>query len=118
MMEKSVVLWPIALAAVCALIGSCGQLFFKMGSGSVGDGLLSWVTNWRILLGMGLYGLSAVLFIVALKHGELSILYPVIATSYIWVSLLSSRLLGETFSPVQWVGVTMILGGIAIVVRR
>jgi hypothetical protein len=42
---------------------------------------------------MALYGLSAILFIVALKHGNLSVLYPVIATSYICVMLITEKII-------------------------
>jgi len=109
--------WTIALAAFCALMGSFGQLLFKLGSSSVSLSVWSWVTNPRILGGMALYGLSAILFIVALKHGNLSVLYPVIATSYVWVALISARFLGEPLSVLQWVGIVLILGGVALVVR-
>ena len=109
--------WPVALAAVCALLGSLGQLLFKIGASRVAPSLTSWFTNGPVLLGMLLYGLSAVLFIVALKHGNLSVLYPVIATSYIWVALLSTRVLNEPFSLTQWSGVLLVITGIALVVR-
>jgi uncharacterized membrane protein len=110
--------WAIALAVFCALLGSLGQLLFKLGSVSVSFSLWSWVTNVKVLGGMVLYGLSAILFIVALKHGNLSVLYPVIATSYIWVALISSKFLGEPLSVTQWIGIGLILGGVVLIVRR
>jgi drug/metabolite transporter (DMT)-like permease len=47
----------------------------------------------------------------------LSVLYPVLATSYIWVGWLSVRYLGEPFSGVQWAGVVLIVLGIGLIVR-
>ena len=91
-------IWAIGLAALCALIGSSGQLLFKLGSSSVTLSLGSWVTNVKVITGMMLYGVSAILFIFALKYGSLSVLYPVIATSYVWVALLSNKVLGEPLS--------------------
>ena len=88
-------IWAVGLAALCALMGSTGQLLFKLGSSSVTLSLSSWVTNVKVIAGMMLYGLSAIFFIFALKSGRLSILYPVIATSYVWVALLSNKVLGE-----------------------
>jgi uncharacterized membrane protein len=111
-------IWAIALAALCALLGSTGQLLFKLGSSSVTLSLGSWVTNVKVIRGMMLYGLSAILFIFALKYGSLSVLYPVIATSYVWVALLSNRVLGEPLSLTTWGGITLILFGIALVVRN
>ena len=90
--------WAIGLAALCALLGSSGQLLFKLGSSSVMLNFGSWVTNVKVITGMMLYGVSAILFIFALKYGSLSVLYPVIATSYIWVALLSNKVLGEPLS--------------------
>ena len=97
-------IWAIALAALCALLGSTGQLLFKVGSSSVTLSLGSWVTNFKVIGGMMLYGLSAILFIFALKSGSLSVLYPVIATSYVWVALLSNKVLGEPMSSKSWGG--------------
>lgn len=109
--------WPVLAAMLCALTGSMGQLLFKAGSASVGISLLSWLTNWRVLAGFSLYGISAIGFVVVLKHGQLSLLYPVIATSYVWVTLLSVWFLGEKANMYHWVGIALILSGVAIIVR-
>ena len=66
---------------------------------------------------MVLYGSSALLFVWALKHGKLSVLYPLIGTSYIWVSLFATRFLGESLSVFQWLGIVLIVSGIALVAR-
>jgi uncharacterized membrane protein len=110
--------FAIALAALCALMGSVGQLLFKVGSSSVKLDVWSWITNISLISGMGLYGLSAVLFIFALKYGNLSVLYPVIATSYVWVALISSKILGESLSLANWGGIALILVGVTLVVGR
>ena len=114
---KETELWAVGLAAVCALLGSAGQLLFRLGSATVTPSPWTWMFNIRILAGMALYGLSAILFVVALRHGRLSVLYPVIATSYVWVTLLARFVVHEPVSPVQWVGVLLILGGVALAVR-
>ena len=69
------------------------------------------------MAGFFLYGVSAIGFIIALKHGRLSLLYPVIATSYVWVTLLSSWVLGEKITPQHWIGILLILSGIVVIVR-
>jgi len=111
-------IWAIGLAALCALIGSSGQLLFKLGSSSVTLSFGSWVTNVEVIAGMMLYGLSAILLVVALKSGNLSVLYPVIATSYVWVALLSNKLLGEPIALPKWEGIALIMLRITLVVRR
>lgn len=109
--------WPIAVALLCALAGALGQLFFKTGSTTVGLTLTSWLTNWRIILGFVLYGSSALGFILALKNGKLSILYPIIATSYIWVTIFSAYFLKESINIYHWIGISLILSGIFIIVK-
>jgi drug/metabolite transporter (DMT)-like permease len=107
----------ILLVLFCAVLGAFGQVFFKLASGSFSlsvDGVLK---NWKLFTGFFLYGTGALLFIYALRHGNLSILYPLIATSYIWVALLSFFLLKEPVSLLNVAGVGLIIAGIALVVR-
>ena len=109
--------WTIWLVLSCAFLGSLGQLLFKVGSKSVSFNILSWITNWHVILGMALYGISAILFITALKFGNLSILYPVIATTYLWVIIFSLLFLGESFSPIKWAGIALIVSGVILIAR-
>lgn len=110
-------LWTIVLALITALLAAVGQLLFKWGAASISSNLWSWLLNWQLMAGLVLHGVGFVLLVVALKHGNLSILYPFLATSYIWVALLSVRFLGEPLSMVQWVGVALIIGAITLIVR-
>ena len=110
--------WVIGLVFVCALMGALGQLLFKLGSTSVSLSLSSWITNWRIIFGMLIYGVSAILFIFALKHGSLSVLYPVVASSYIWVAILSAKFLGEPLFLTKWIGIVLIIGGVILIVLK
>ncbi|MBW2991397.1 EamA family transporter [Candidatus Woesearchaeota archaeon] len=110
-------LWVILLVAFCALLGAIGQLFFKLSSKSLSFNLIVLITNWKLILGLALYAIATILFLIALKHGNLSILYPIIATSYIWVAFLSTIFLKEVFPVYKWLGVLLILGGVIIIVR-
>lgn len=109
--------WTIALVLITAFLAAVGQLLFKWGAASISSDFWSWLLNWPLIAGLALHGVGFVLLVVALKHGNLSILYPFLATSYIWVSLLSVRFLGEPFSTVQWIGVAFIIGGISLIAR-
>ncbi|MFQ5656749.1 MAG: EamA family transporter [Candidatus Methylomirabilales bacterium] len=109
--------WTIVFVLVAAFLAAVGQLYFKWGAASVSVDLWSWLINWHLIVGLALHGVGFILLVTALKYGNLSILYPILATSYIWVALLSIRFLGEPFTMSQWVGVTLILGGISPIVR-
>ena len=110
-------LWTVLLVLVTAFLAAVGQLFFKMGASSVSWGPWSWLLNWQLIAGLALHGVGFILLVIALKQGNLSILYPVLATSYIWVALLSVLFLGEAFFGIQWLGVALIIGGVGLIVR-
>ena len=112
-MEKYLI---ILFVAFCALLGGIGQIFFKLGSPSAKLNF-SILTNYNLLFGLFLYGIATVLFIYALKFGEVSMLYPIIATSYIWVMLFASLILGENVDLFNWIGVFLIIAGVYFVVR-
>jgi len=59
-----------------------------------------------------------VLLAIVLRHGSLSVLYPILAVSYVWVALLSVLFLGEPFSATQWIGMGLIVGGIGLIARK
>lgn len=109
--------WVLGLALLTAFLAAIGQLLVKLGSSLVSTSLTSWILNWKLAAGLGLHGLGFVALVIALKHGNLSVVYPVLATSYVWVALLSTRFLGEPTSLAQWLGVVLIVGGIALIVR-
>ncbi len=109
--------WAVLLVLVISLLAAVGQFLIKLGAASVSLSLWSWLLNWQLVAGLLVHGVGFVLLVVALKHGNLSVLYPVLATSYIWVTLLSVRFLSEPFFAVQWVGVVLIIGGIGLILR-
>jgi len=107
----------ILLVAFAAFLGSFGQLFFKKGSANLSFNVMSLLTNWYLILGLCLYGISTIIYVYALSYGELSMLYPIIATSYIWTCFLAVLILGERMGFVNWVGILFILLGVSLVLR-
>ena len=104
-------LWSIGLVLVGCVIGSLGPLMFKLGAKNFTRNFKKLITNYHLYLGGFFYALSSVFFIVALRAGELSVLYPLVATTYIWVSLLSVRYLRERMNAYKWIGITTIIVG-------
>lgn len=105
--------WAIGLVVLVTALTSVAQLFFKIGADSLV--LSKLYTNWPLGLGLVIYGFGAVLLIIALKHGEVTVLYPVIATSYIWVALFSWRLFNESLGFVKLLGIISIVIGIVLI---
>lgn len=105
---------PLAILAVAlaTFLTASGQLLYKLGMQQFvfGPELL---TNWYLIGGLGIYVISAGILIIALKYGELSVLYPVVALSFVWVNLLSSQFLGEPLNTFKWAGVAFIIMGVS-----
>ena len=52
--------------------------------------------------------------ILALREGELSMLYPIIALTYVWVNLLSMYFFNEHLNLWKGVGIGLVIGGVAL----
>ena len=108
----------ILLTALAAFIGSIGQLEFKRGADNLQFDIKLLLTNYHLIIGLAVYAVSTVLYVYALSKGQLSILYPVIATSYIWTLIFSKIFLKEPVSLTGWAGVFFILLGVTLIATR
>ena len=108
-------LWAIGLVVLATLVGSFGPILLKKASEKKLSKISALMTNYHLFGGVSLYAIGTLLFIPALKGGELSILYPFVALSYVWVSLLSVRFLGEKMNLVKWVGIACIIIGVSLI---
>jgi len=104
-------LWAIGLVVLCTAFTSFAQIFYKYGA----NRLPEIITNVPLIAGLFLYGIGAVLLIVSFKGGDVSVLYPIIATSYIWVSLLSNYYFQEQLNMYKWIGIAWIIAGIIMI---
>ena len=68
------------------------------------------------MLGYSLYGVNTLMLVLALKDGELSVLYPIIALTFVWVTLLSYGLLHEEPNWLKNIGIATIVTGVAVMV--
>ncbi|MEM4181806.1 MAG: EamA family transporter [Candidatus Pacearchaeota archaeon] len=105
------------LVLFCALLGSLGQTFFKIASKDFSFSFNGLFLNFHLILGIIFYGTSALLFVYSLKFGELSILYPIIATSYIFVTILSFIVFKESLNLYKILGVLAIIFGIWLITK-
>lgn len=105
-------LWAALLVLFTTFLTSSAQLLYKFGSESLAFDIWSIVTNYYLILGILIYAVGGILIILSFRGGEVSALYPILATSYIWVSLMSIIFLGETMNAFKWIGVAAIISGI------
>lgn len=111
---KKTPFFAIVLVIICTFMTSSGQYFIKLGTNAFSNTLIS-ILNFNLVWGFVLYGLGAIILIIALKYGELSVLYPFISLSFIWVFLLSIFLLNEQISVLNWIGLGTIVVGVSLI---
>ena len=107
----------IVIMLLCTLFTAAGQLFFKYGSKTFEWDLYSLITNYNLIGGLFLYGVGALLLIVALKFGDLSVIYPIVSLTFIWVMIISSLILKETINNFKIGAVIFIIFGVVLVAR-
>ena len=111
---------PISIILIilfCALLTAAGQIFYKLSSPTFSFNPLTWFTNKWLLVAVAIYLIAGVLFIWSLKYGNVSVIYPIIATSYIWTAIFAKMFLGEPFPAIKWLGIALILAGVFLVVK-
>jgi uncharacterized membrane protein len=104
----------LALMFAFTFLGATAQMLMKTGMTRQDPSIWNYITNVPLIIGYALYGLGAVLFTIALRDGELSVLYPVISLTYVWVAILSVPVLHENFNVHTWKGVSKIVGILTI----
>ena len=97
-----------------SFVGSFGAVFLKAGAKRLERNLKSLYTNWRLVAGVGAYLLSSVFFLLGVRRGELSVLYPLVAFGYVWTMFWSRLFFGEPLTRTKFFALGLILAGIAI----
>jgi len=108
-------LWAIGLVILATLVGAFGPILLKKASAKSLSKISSLAANYHLFGGIALYGLGTVLFIPSLKGGDLSVLYPFVALTYIWVSFLSVKFLNEKMNKFKWFGIALIIIGVSLI---
>jgi uncharacterized membrane protein len=103
----------VGLVLFGAFIGAFGTLMVKKSVDKYSffhslKGSLMW-------LGLFFYGASTLFYVVALRKEELSIIYPLVSTTYIWTTLLSIKFLKEEMNTWKWSGLIAIIVGVILI---
>ncbi len=105
----------IGLVFLCTVFGVAAQYLIKTSAASLSAITLhALLTNVPLWLGLVLYGISTGLLILALRDGQLSLLYPVISLTYVWVTILSVLVFKETVNIFKFAGVGIICLGVTL----
>ncbi len=101
------------------IFASVGQTFMKTGANQLLENLSFSVLihDTPLQIGLTLYICGAALAVLALRHGELSVLWPLISLSYVWVAIMAKIMIHESMSPLKIAGISVIILGVAIMGR-
>ncbi len=111
----TVVLWALLI-----LTESAGQLFTKVAGDQIGQMDFSWqwlaavAVNPGILAAIACYIGAFFVWMLILRRSSLSLAFPLSSLVFVVVLLGSWLGLGEHISLLHWVGVVVIIGGIAL----
>jgi drug/metabolite transporter (DMT)-like permease len=107
------------IVACCTLLIAVAQILIKIGANRLSHAgfkatFIGIFTVPPLFAGYFLYGIFTVLFVYALRHGEVSVLYPIIALGYVWVAILSSVVFHESMNPLKIVAIAIIVAGVSV----
>ncbi|MDE3196098.1 MAG: EamA family transporter [Acidobacteriota bacterium] len=115
---------PLYMVICCTLFASIAQILLGMGvrqlpAGNPGLAVLiaALVRDVPLITGFFFHACNALLLILALRDGELSILWPVYALSYVWVALLSMHFFGDRMNLWKGAGIALIIVGVGLLGR-
>lgn len=109
----------LSLIAVSVALGSAGQILLKAGAShwegrSVVGTLVPALTDPLVLGGLAAYAVSSLLWLLVLSRVNLSVAYPLAATSYV-VVVAAGMVAGERVPPLRWLGVMLIVLGVSAI---
>jgi multidrug transporter EmrE-like cation transporter len=110
------------------LLATAGQFLLKSGMDRVGyvgterlkrpiDLALTAVKTPQILVGLAIFGISAVVWLIVLSRVPLSTAYPFAGITYVTTALVGRFMLGENVPGIRWLGILLIVSGILLVGR-
>lgn len=105
----------IVLVLFGSFIGSFGAVFLKLGAEHMQGSLARILNNYWLAIGIVLYLLSSVFYIMGVAQGQLTVLYPMVSLGYIWAILWARLFFKEPFTLAKIGGLTMIVFGVALI---
>lgn len=101
----------VMLLVVSTLLGSLGQLFFKIGV----DAPTIYGLVQFIFAGAIAYGIATLIYLYILGRSTLSWTYGFVGFSYIFTTILAFAVLHESILIGRWIGVIVIAIGTALI---
>jgi multidrug transporter EmrE-like cation transporter len=117
----------LALILTGVMLNAAAQLLLKAGARAISGVAFNLANAWTlaeriafnppILLGLALYAISVVFWILALSRVDVSIAYPMLSIGYIVSALAGWLLFSESVGPARVAGIVVIIAGVWLVAR-
>jgi drug/metabolite transporter (DMT)-like permease len=117
----ALILASVTLSAIAQLVLKLGMSGGRVQDSLANDSLLGNLatvgTDGRVLLGLFLYGVGAILWLWVLARTDLSFAYPFVGLGFILTMLFGSFFLGEPMGLARVSGTMLIVAGVVLVSR-
>lgn len=120
----------LLLILVSVLLAALAQLTLKHGMNQVsregavplslsrpGETVRRVASNVSVWIGLGMFGLSAAIWIIVLSRTSLSFAYPFASLTYVLILLFDRFVLKDQVPLMRWSGVALIVSGILLISR-
>ncbi len=102
--------WSMLAAAI--VTSMAGQTLLKSGAGAAD--FVAQLFDPRTIVGLGLYGGAALLYIVALRRIPMSVALPCTAVSYVAAALIGHYAFAEPLGLTQIAAISLICTGVVV----
>jgi len=116
----------IVLVLISVILGVLGQLSLKQGMKNIGNfevkdflssRIFELVAEKFVVIGIVLYAIATLLWLVVLSKAELSFAYPMLAIGYILIAIFSKIFFGENVTFVRFLGILLISIGVFLLLK-
>jgi drug/metabolite transporter (DMT)-like permease len=101
----------ILLVLLGSFIGSIGMVFLKKASKDLHKGFLH-IISVNSALGVALFVISSVVYLIGIRNGQLSVLYPMVSLSYVWAMFWARLVFNEPLTKQKFAGLGLVLAGV------
>jgi len=100
-----------------------GQLLLKHGMNKTGKiyltkdpagSVIKMIKNKFVVLGFLSYAISSAIWLIVLSRLELSLAYPIVSSSYIFIAIFSKVFFKEKIPILRWISMVIIIIGIIL----
>jgi len=116
----------IALILFSVLLGVLAQLSLKQGMKNVGkfeirdfasSKIFKLIEEKFVVIGVVLYAIATLFWLVSLSKVELSLAYPMLALGYVLIAIFSKIFFNENVTMTRFIGILLISIGVFLLLR-